>query len=128
MTTSKQIPYAALCKASCVNKQTDSYYIRFPASCSKYMLGARKCYVMKTDGTKYIIVQPITDPKSEDKPWTLTLAREKDAEAIRICVTGKVNSGFLPSRIFGAKYKIKRRAKNGAIYICLDEPIEEGNA
>lgn len=120
----KQTPYASLFKNT-TERKGDVYYIRFPASCSKFLLGAKKCYVLKTDGLKYIIVQPVTNPANEVKPWTYTLSPEKDNGAIRISVTGKVNSGFLPKHIFCGRYKIKRRAKNGAIYICLEEPIKE---
>lgn len=120
----KQIPYASLF-SNTTDKKGEIYYIRFPAACRKFLGGAKKCYVLKTDGLKYIIVQPIINPANEDKPWTHTLSPEKDNGAIRISVTGKVNNGFLPKQIFGTKYKIKRRAKNGSIYICLDEPIQE---
>ena len=122
----QQTPYAALCIANIKSKGHD-YYIRFPSYCAKLFDGAKRCYVLKTDGNKYIIVQPIWDKEKYEKPWTHALCQEKRRPSMtRISVTGKVHNGYLPSGLFdGTHYKIKRRKSNGSIYICLEEPIKE---
>lgn len=124
----KQTPYAALSRTTCKTKATD-YYIRFPSCCAKLFDGAKRCYVLKTDGNSYIVIQPIWKHENNEKPWTHALFQEKKGHCTRISVTGKVRNGYLPVRFFdGSHYKIKRRSSNGSVYICLDEPIKEDEA
>ena len=124
----KQTPYAALGTVKLKSKG-DDYYIRFPSCCAKLFDGATRCFVLKTDGNKYIIIQPIWKYEKNENPWTHALYQEKGCRCTRISVTGKVRNQYLPARFFnGSHYKIKRRSSNGSVYICLDEPIKEDEA
>lgn len=113
-------PFASLVMSH--GKTQDSYYIRFNAACGKMFDGARYCFINKTSNMSHLIIR-VSKTQTTRTKQTSIISRDKSGGTKLACAR-LVNSGFLPERIFGRRYKVKKDAK-GNLYVCLLEPLDD---
>ena len=113
-------PFAALVMSH--GRTQDSFYIRFNAACGKMFDGARYCFISRTEDMGYLIIKVSKTQVTRTK-HTSVISRDKSGGTKLACAR-LVNSGFLPERIFGRRYKVKKDAK-GNLYVCLREPLDD---
>ena len=113
-------PFAALVMSH--GRTQDTYYIRFNAACGKMFDGARYCFISRTEDMGYLIIR-VSKTQTTRTKHTSVISRDKSGGTKLACAR-LVNSGFLPERIFGKRYKVKKD-KDGNLYVCLREPLDD---
>ena len=112
-------PYASL-----NNYGKREYYIRLNSTALSLLGEKQWVRIGKTTDNKYIVITPIDKGRMLDMCRKVTL-KGMDRSAGYIFVSAWVTNKFFDESWFGkARYKIKKD-RNGSIYICLHERMEE---